>query len=228
MLGFQLKTVRLSGAYTIDLIKTLLDTAHKLSEDVAVLKSDNASLKSQINKLREKACQPQGSLSSRVGLLTDKEIADPSSAAPLRNPARSYASVAISGPAHTVSPSKEFADRGITLDAASAVPSSKLSTAEEDSDGFKTVTYRKKTTMGAPAVVTVKHRHMLLNTVRNSASLPSVSKKERFKALFVSRFSPEVTADDVEKPLKEQLSLQMLVFTRLKAKFKTYASCFGN
>jgi hypothetical protein len=34
--------------------------------------------------------------------------------------------------------------------------------------------------------------------VRNSASLPIVSKRERSKALFVSRFSPEVTAADVE------------------------------
>lgn len=53
---------------TIDLIKALLDTAQKLSEDVALLKSDNASYKFQINKLNEKAGQAQGSLSSIVGL----------------------------------------------------------------------------------------------------------------------------------------------------------------
>jgi hypothetical protein len=54
-LSVQLGTVRLIRVCTIDLIKTLLDTAHKLSEDVAVLKSDNASLKSKINKLHEKS-----------------------------------------------------------------------------------------------------------------------------------------------------------------------------
>jgi hypothetical protein len=57
-LSFQLETVRLSGVCAIGLMKTLLDTAHKPSEDVAVLKSDNASLKSQINKLHEKFVNP--------------------------------------------------------------------------------------------------------------------------------------------------------------------------
>jgi hypothetical protein len=54
--------------------------------------------------------------------------------------------------------------------------------------------------------------------------LPVISKKERTKALFVSRFSPEVTAEDVHKSLKEQLSLKKLVCTRLKTKFISYAS----
>jgi hypothetical protein len=44
-----LETVRLSGVCIIDLIKALLDTVHKLSEDVAVIQSDSASLISQIN-----------------------------------------------------------------------------------------------------------------------------------------------------------------------------------
>jgi hypothetical protein len=44
------------------------------------------------------------------------------------------------------------------------------------------------------------------------------------RPFFVSRFSPEVTAADVEKSLKEQLSLKSLVCTRLKTKFNAYAS----
>jgi hypothetical protein len=105
---------------TVNLIKTLLDAVHKLREDVALPESDNASLKSQLNKLHEEVGQPQRSLSSRSGLQAGKEIADPSKAVPPRNPARIYAAVAISGPAHIASPSKEFAARGISLDAASA------------------------------------------------------------------------------------------------------------
>jgi hypothetical protein len=58
-------------------------------------------------------------------------IADPSKAAPRRNPARSCNAVALSVYAHTVSSSKEFFDRKITLDGASAVSSSKFFTAEE-------------------------------------------------------------------------------------------------
>jgi hypothetical protein len=60
--------------------------------------------------------------------------------------------------------------------------------------------------------------------VRNSASLPIVSKRERSKALFVSRFSTQGTAADVEKSLKGQLSLKKLVCTRFKTKFNAYAS----
>lgn len=42
MLGVQLETVRLCGVCTINLMKTLLDTVNKLSEDAVLLKSDNA------------------------------------------------------------------------------------------------------------------------------------------------------------------------------------------
>jgi hypothetical protein len=51
--------------------------------------------------------------------------------------------------------------------------------------GFKTVTYRKTTATGAPAVITVKHHHQPLIGLRNSASLPNILKNERFKAHFV-------------------------------------------
>jgi hypothetical protein len=177
-----------------------LDTAHKLSENVVVLKSDNVLLKSQINKLHEKVGQYQGPLSSpRVDLQADKEIADPSKAAPRRNPERICAAVSVSASAHTAPPSKEFTYRGFTLDAASVAPSPKVSTVEKDSDGFN---------HGVRAVTTVERRRQLLVGVWSSASLPVGLKKERFRALFVSRFSPEVTVDDVEKSLKEQFRLK--------------------
>jgi hypothetical protein len=101
-LNVQLVRVHLNGVCTIDLIGTMLYTARKLSEDDAVLESDNASLKSQINKLHEKVGHPQGSLPTRVGLQAEKEIADTSKAVPRRNPGRKYAVVAASGSASTV------------------------------------------------------------------------------------------------------------------------------
>jgi hypothetical protein len=39
----------------------------------------------------------------------------------------------------------------------------------------------------------------------------------------VSRFSPEVTSQDIKKSV-EELKLSSLTFTRLKTKFNTYAS----
>jgi hypothetical protein len=72
--SIHLETVRLNEVCTIDLIKVLLDTVYKLGEDVALRKSDSAALKSQINKLYEKAGQPQGTLPYIVGLQAEKEI----------------------------------------------------------------------------------------------------------------------------------------------------------
>jgi hypothetical protein len=88
--------------------------------------------------------------------------------------------------------------------------------------------YRGKIAASTPPAETaviskVKPRRQPLIGVRNSATLPVV-KKERMKALFVSRFSPEVAAEDVRKSLEEQLSLKKLACTRLKTKFNSYAS----
>jgi hypothetical protein len=60
-LSVQLERIRLNEVCTVDLIKTLLNTVHKLTEDVALLRSDSVLLKSQINKLRDTFDQPQGS-----------------------------------------------------------------------------------------------------------------------------------------------------------------------
>jgi hypothetical protein len=46
--------------------------------------------------------------------------------------------------------------------------------------------------------------------VRNTSTLPVVSKQVRTKALFLSRFSPEVSSRDIENSLKEQLKLSLL------------------
>jgi hypothetical protein len=58
----------------------------------------------------------------------------------------------------------------------------------------------------------------------SSHSLPVIRKTERSKALFVSHFSPKVTADDIFEPLKEQLSRKKLACTKLKTKFSSYSS----
>lgn len=77
--------------------------------------------------------------------------------------------------------------------------------------------------MSAPEVNTAKHRRQPLIGARNSASLSVISKKEKFKAFILSRFSPEVAVDVAEKPLKEKLSPRKLVCIRPETKFNTYA-----
>jgi hypothetical protein len=45
-------------------------------------------------------------------------------------------------------------------------------------------------------------------------------------SLFVSRFSPDVTSEDIKAliNLKEQLKRSSLIYTRLRMKFNTYVS----
>jgi hypothetical protein len=52
----------------------------------------------------------------------------------------------------------------------------KVSSVQNYTDGFKTVNYKKKTNTGTPAVITIKQRRQPLIGVRNSASLPIVFK----------------------------------------------------
>ncbi|PNF41597.1 hypothetical protein B7P43_G11564 [Cryptotermes secundus] len=108
----------------------------------------------------------------------------------------------ISVPAGTTLPYRDVAVAGISPSGPTALP---------DPDGFKTVTYRNRTTTNPPAESAVVNkvipRRQPLIGVSSSQSLPVVKKAERSKALFVSRFRPEVTSDDVHKSLKEQLSI---------------------
>jgi hypothetical protein len=54
--------------------------------------------------------------------------------------------------------------------------------------------------------------------VRSSSSLSAVQKSH-----LISQFSPEVTTSNVEKSLKDQLSLASIICTRLKTKYSSYA-----
>jgi hypothetical protein len=95
-------------------------------------------------------------------------------------------------------------------------------------DGFTTVIrkQRGRTAEEFPSLLTIttKSHKATMIWVRSSSSLPIVAKKIRSKALFVSRFSPQVIAHDIEKSLREQLKLASLACTRLKTKFDSYSS----
>jgi hypothetical protein len=95
-------------------------------------------------------------------------------------------------------------------------------------DGFIAVS---KETRGNPRALksddkakSMRKPKTLMIGVRDTSILPVVSKRVKTKALFVSRFSPEVSSRDIEKFLKEQLKLSLPICTRLKTEFKTYAS----
>jgi hypothetical protein len=100
---------------------------------------------------------------------------------------------AISLPAGMILSYRDVAAAGIPPSGPTALP---------DADGFKTVTYRKKTATNIPpaeisAVNMITPCRQPLIGVSSLLSSNVISIPERSKALSVSRFSPEVTADDV-------------------------------
>jgi hypothetical protein len=211
----QLETIRLNGLNSVEMLKSLLGLVNKLSE-VTQLKSDNASLKAQLNTL-PKSVEDKSKISehSTAGSLPPQSTVN----AVARKPVAS-ATAALSGlsiPADSTSADmrvlsyKEVTSKGLSPQVATPA----------DSEGFVTVTNKRKNTV-APMVKNIKSRRQPIG-VRNSTSL-LLQKKERIKAIFVSRFCPDMTTDDAVTSLKEQLSLKKLVCTRLKTKFSTYAS----
>jgi hypothetical protein len=217
----QLETIHLNGLCAVDLLKSLLGLVNRFSEDVTQLKSGNVSLKVQLNTIQKSV-----DIKSRITYHSTASSLPPQpiSKDVARRLAGTSAATQSASTASSVPVFGTFAYSRVLSynDVASAGLSPQVAS-PADSDGFVTVS-RKRKTIVAPAVKNIKSRRQPLIGVRNSTSLPSVSKKERSKASFVSRFSPEVIADDVEKSLKEQLSLKKLVCTRLKIKFSTYAS----
>ena len=215
-----LETIRLNSQSAVDILKTLLDLVHKLNDDVTHLKHDNSSLKLELKKCKELMVNPPmnvnyattGSMSSQpVSRSMPSECTVSTGAFPVL--AKSSVPATSSSADAVVLSYRDVASAG--LPSKPDVPT--------DSEGFVPVV-RKKKPIAVSVNNTIKPRRQPLIGVRNSASLPTVVKKERTKALFVSRFCPEVSAADVEKSLKEQLSLKKLICTRLKTKFNTYSS----
>jgi hypothetical protein len=199
----QLETIRLNGQCAVDLLKLLFDLVHKLNEDVTHLKNDNTSLKLQLSELKESmGTQPRIIDHATAGSMSPQPILKD---VPKKHPVTSTA-VFPSLSASSVPVSSTSADARVLSyrDVVSAgLPS--VTAVPADSDGFVPISRKKKPTAD-PALISIKPRCQPLFGVCNSATLPIVSKKERSKALFVSRFCPEVSADNVEKSLKEQLT----------------------
>jgi hypothetical protein len=117
----------------------------------------------------------------------------------------------------------------VTAPARNSLPERSVVLGNNPSDGdFVMVVKKKRVTpspVGTAAVAnTTKKPRIAMIGVRNSSSLSVVQKRVRRKSLFVSRFSPDVTASDVEKSLKDQLQLASLASIRLITKHNSYAS----
>jgi hypothetical protein len=215
-----------SSSSSSSLVQSLVNIVTNLTKEVIDLKNDNTLLKQEMKDLHsliEVSLRPTSQYITREQRILPLEISNKEVASIQRVPSAALPSNALpvtSIPAATTLSYRDIAAAGIPPSEHTALP---------DPDGFKIVTYRKKTPINTPpadiaAVNKVKPHRQPLIDVSSSLSLPVISKPERSKALFVSRFSPKVTADDVHRSLKEQLSLKRLVCTKLKTEFNSYSS----
>lgn len=181
----------------------------KLSCEIQLLKNDNTDLKSQLRDLQRSNALPPSIPSGAVS------VSAPATSAPTY---RDILTSAGAHPACTAVSSKPILQP--TLPASS--------TDIQAVDGF--ITVQKKRKVNHPSSVPsgvpkppMKPRTLLIGN-KNGSSLPTVPKRVRTKALFVSRFSPEVSSADVEQSLKDQLELASLKCTKLKTKYNSYSS----
>jgi hypothetical protein len=166
----QLETSRLNGQCTVDVLTSLLDLVHKLSDDVTHLKNDNSSLKLELKELKESmATQHLNADHATAGSLSSQPV--PKNV-PREHPVSTAAFPALS--TSSVPPASSSADAGVLTyrDVASAGLPSKPDVST-DSDGFVLLTRKKKPT-AVPVVNTAKPRRQPLIGVSNSASLPTV------------------------------------------------------
>ncbi|PNF20345.1 hypothetical protein B7P43_G12886 [Cryptotermes secundus] len=214
----QLEAIRHNGQCIVQLIESLVDMVTNLAKEVAHSKNDNFLLKEEIRNLHSHVeASPRSPREQRI-LPVETSRKETASNQHMPSAALStQASPAV--PAGTTLSYRDIAVAGVSPPGPTALP---------DPDGFKSVRYRNGNTTSTPAASAVVNKVKLRRQPRigisSSQSLPVVKKAERSKALSVSWFSPKVTADDVHKSLKEQLTLKQLVCTKLKTKFNSYSS----
>jgi hypothetical protein len=157
-------------------VENLVQMVLKLCEDVHQLRKDNEYLKFQLNRFNINVPGPsvhiiRPSPSAQGSCTSDKAVLPPKTAESAVCPASASADSGM----------KSYKD---------AVPAGlKPSISGAVSHDFTTVTYKNKPASASVPVNTIKYRRQPLIGVRNSANLTIVSKKERSKAIFVSRFS---------------------------------------
>jgi hypothetical protein len=116
---------------------------------------------------------------------TTNECAETRNVTHQQKPSRSYAEVATSATSHVSAPAKE--------------------SAEEE---FIVVSRKRDRAPNRVAIANaVPHKKLRtpLTGVRNASALTVIAKKAETMFLFVSRFSPDVTAQDIKSSFEEQL-----------------------
>jgi hypothetical protein len=210
-LNRQLEAVCLTGVCTMGMVKSLIEMVTKLTCEVQELKSDNTALKLQLRDLHQFRI-PAPSISTEALSSTHGAAA------------KTYRDVLTLGGGHPASTAVPSGPNRQTSLPASSV----MARDTQAADGFITVLGKRNVNHPSSISSGVPNPPRKTRTplfgMKSGSSLSTVPKRMRTKALFVSRFSPDVSSADVERSLKDQLELASLTYTKLKTKFNSYSS----
>jgi hypothetical protein len=213
----QLEAVRENGLCTMQMVKSLVELVTVLSSEVQQLRIDNDTLKLQIRDLKQVPSTQSPMPSMATGApVSYRDVLASANGHPVTtklNVQPSVPAVASSTQGHP-RPSKQR-----------LLPEPAIDT--QQVDGFRTVKGKRMNGNQPPSSgmpnPPARSRALLFGN-KNGSSLETVPKKVRTRALFVSRFSPQVSSADVEKSLKDQLQLTSLKCSKLKTKYDSYSS----
>jgi hypothetical protein len=143
----QLEAVRSNEQCTIDLVQSLINIVTNLTKEVTDLKNDNALLKQEIKNLHcliEASPRPTSQYITGEQRVLPAEMSRKEAAGVQRVPSAALQAETlptISIPAGMTLSHRDVAAAGISPSGPTALP---------DADEFKTVTYRKKSTISTP------------------------------------------------------------------------------
>jgi hypothetical protein len=165
-LGVQIEMMRLNAASTHKLVENLVQMVLKLSEDVQLLRKDNEYLKCHLNKIA--TCAPTPAVPAmKLSFQGPSNLVYNDPANNATHPALCSASTDADAGSKSY---KDILSAGL-----------KPTVSGVDSEGFTTVSYKKKPTSETHSVNTVRQRRQPLIGLRSSASLPIVPKRKGLK-----------------------------------------------
>jgi len=231
----QLETVRLNGASIMEVLQSLVQQVTNLQEEVSGLRRDNKDLKDHLTQSTSRAnccCrtghQPVKSSAMKVSYsdVASNRLANHSMQSKQNNTSayEALGGSSTSRASEGILP-KSAVSTNSTVDASNSPTGSSTTDAPGSQplgDGFTTVSYKKKKSAPNDAARTHKTRQPLIGVLE--CSIPVVKKAVRRKALFVSRFDPQVSEEDIKNSLKNLVKLSSLNCTKLKTKFSSYSS----
>lgn len=211
-LSVQLETVRLNSVSIIDTVSTILEYVKELEKEMKELKSENAALKIQMAEIlilnKDSSLHKPTQQDLNLGQQSTKSYSSVLS----ENVKQAKSAMSKNSLTHLASNSKANEVSVPTICNSDITITQSSNKHQIDTDGFQLVSKPKK-----------KGRIHRVGTL-SSSKLEMAPERVKTKALFVSRFSPKVNANNIEDSLKHHTNLRLLSVSKLKTKYQTYSS----